>query len=137
MRRGRSLIMLTALAGCFLAAAADGRGDPVATGEWGGRGIVLDVQKQGAQAEFDCARGAITEALVVDKEGRFDARGTYVRERMGPEREGESPKGEPARYSGRVNGKTMQLTVTLTHSGEAVGSFTLTHGRTGRLHKCL
>jgi hypothetical protein len=134
-RRG-SLGLLATLAAFLLAAAAHEGREPVATGTWGGRGIALEVQKDGAKAEFDCARGEITEALMMDKQGRFEARGIYVRERMGPDREGESPERHAARYTGSVSGKTMQLTVTLTHSGEAAGSFTLTHGRTGRLHKC-
>lgn len=63
-------------------------------------------------------------------------RGNYLRERVGPQREEEPGEGVAARYSGRVTGKTMQLTVTLAHSGETIGDFRLTHGRAGRLHKC-
>jgi len=38
-----------------------------ANGTWGGRGVRLEVHDEGAQAEFDCAHGEITEPLVLDK----------------------------------------------------------------------
>lgn len=108
----------------------------VPPGTWGGEHIVLEVASAEARAEFDCAHGTVDEALELDVEGRFDAKGTYVKERPGPQREDEPATGEPARYSGRVRGSTMTLTITLTNTGKTVGPFTLTHGKTPRLTKC-
>ena len=44
---------------------------------------------------------------------------------------------QAARYTGRVDGKTLTLTVTLADTGRVVGTFTLTRGSSGRLFKCL
>lgn len=113
-----------------------GDGDDVAAGSWGGQHVRLEVGRDGAEIEFDCAHGRINGRLRPGRDGRFDAAGTFVAERGGPVREGASEKGEPARYTGRVNGKTMTLSVRLTDSNTDVGTFTLTHGREAELVKC-
>lgn len=115
----------------------EGEGRSVATGVWGGAHINLEVSDGGARVEFDCAHGAINQKLTLDGSGAFDARGTFSKERGGPVRIDEKPASEPARYSGRVEGDTMTLNVTLSDSGTDLGSFTLKRGRPGRLTKCL
>jgi hypothetical protein len=40
------------------------------------------------------------------------------------------------RYSGRIEGKTMTLSVNLTEPDEALGTYTLTQGSEGCLWKC-
>lgn len=122
-----------------------GRGRPVPAGTWGGQHIEMEITEQGAYVEFDCAHGTIAEALRLDGEGRFDGKGTYVQERPGPQREGDEREGRPVRYRGRVDGKTMTLTVTPAQAdrgagdGEAqsLGRFTLALGRPAVLRKCL
>jgi hypothetical protein len=113
-----------------------GGGGDVAAGSWGGQHVRLEVGPDGAEIEFDCAHGRINARLRPGRDGRFDAAGTFVAERGGPVREGASEKGEPARYTGRVKGKTMTLSVRLTDSNTDVGTFTLTHGREPELVKC-
>lgn len=109
----------------------------VEPGTWGGPRVRLEVGEKGdASVEFDCAHGTI-EKLAPDGGGEFSARGLFVRERGGPVRAEGGEEGEPARYSGKVTGKTMTLRVVLEGSGEEVGSYTLTHGRGTRLTKCL
>ena len=108
----------------------------VATGTWGGADIRLDVTDRGAQADFSCAQGSIDEPMTLDSDGRFDARGSYAPEGPGPQREDQSG-GRPARYVGRVQGSTMTVTISLIESGEKVGPFTLTHGKTIKITKCL
>jgi hypothetical protein len=112
-------------------------GDDVAAGMWGGEHVRLEVSGDGAEVEFDCAHGRIKGRLRPGADGRFDAAGTFVAERGGPVREGAREEGRPARYSGRVRGKTMTLSVRLTDSDEDLGTFTLTHGREAELVKCL
>jgi hypothetical protein len=73
----------------------------------------------------------------VDRSGRFDVKGTHTPEHGGPVREDEKLISRPARYAGRVDGGRMTLTVTLTDSGEILGTFALTQGVAGRLTKCL
>lgn len=118
------------------ATAPEAAKDAVATGAWGGAGVALEVAAAGAKVEFDCAHGAITEPLVLDAARRFDVAGRFVQEHGGPEREGEDQAGEPARYSGTVDGKTLTLTVVLS-GDDRVGPFTLVQGQSARLHKCL
>ena len=109
----------------------------VATGTWGGTDIRLEVTDRGAQADFGCAHGSIDEPMTLDSDGRFDAKGTYAPEGHGPQREDQSGQGRPARYAGRVQGSTMTVTISLIESGETVGPFTLTHGKTPKITKCL
>ena len=109
----------------------------VATGTWGGDHIAMEATDKGAQVEFDCAHGSIDEPLTLDDDGRFDAKGLYAAESPGPQREDQNRQGRPARYTGRVQGRTMTLTISLAESGETVGPFTLTRDRTSKITKCL
>jgi hypothetical protein len=117
--------------------AAGGAGERgrVARGTWGGKGVRLDVHEGGARVEFDCAHGTL-EKLSADAGGNFDVGGTFVRERGGPEREGEERAGTPARYRGKVEGQTMTLRVAV-EGGDELPTFTLAHGAEARLRKCL
>ena len=111
-------------------------GDRMAKGMWGGNHVRLDVSDAEARIEFDCAHGTLGR-IEPDANGNFDVTGTYVAERGGPVRADETPAGRPARYHGKVNDKTLTLTVALTDTGDEVGTFTLTHGKGTRLTKCL
>ena len=118
------------------------QGESVTTGTWGGEGVRMEVTEDGATLDFVCAHSRIGHQLVTERGGRFSAKGTYVSERGGPEREGENEregeeKGVPALYSGRTDGKTMTLTVKLAGTNEELGPFTLAHGRRVRLTKCM
>lgn len=131
---GKSLFSLVLLAGCGSAAGGEERALPIGT--WGGDHILFEVAAGGASLELDCAHGAVEGAIRLDSEGRFDVPGTYVQERGGPEREG-GEDARPARYAGRVEGKTMTLTIAVGDGGETLGPFELVHGRSARLTKCL
>jgi ketosteroid isomerase-like protein len=108
---------------------------PLTAGSWGGDHVGMEVTEKGARLDYDCAHGTIDEVIALDERGRFEVRGTHVREGPGPSRP-EGGKGEPARYSGTVDGDTMTLTVTLAASEQQVGSFTLIRGRMPRIQKC-
>jgi hypothetical protein len=107
----------------------------LAEGTWGGPHIALEVTADGATVDYDCAHGRITEKVVLNSEGKFEAKGVYIREGPGPTRAGPE-KEEPAIYSGKSDGKTIELTVKLANTDETVGIFTLTHGMSGRVRKC-
>jgi hypothetical protein len=109
----------------------------VPSGMWGGDHMALDVSESGARIEYDCAHGTINQPLVLDSSGSFDVKGSHVRERGGPVREGGEVDGQPARYTGSIQDQTMKITVTLTETKETVGTFNLTHGKTPRIRKCL
>ena len=107
----------------------------VATGVWGGEHVRLQVTDDGATIEYDCAHGTLAQPLALDAQGRFSVAGTHTRE-GGPIRVNAAPAGQPARYTGSVQGRTMTLTATLTDKEQPVGTFTLTQGSEGRLWKC-
>lgn len=106
------------------------------SGVWGGQHIRIEVGESGAEVEFDCAHGTINERIAADSEGKFVAKGSFTREHGGPMRSGEDTKGEPATYSGSIEGRTMSLTVKLS-KGDVIGTYTLTHGQMGKVVKCL
>ncbi len=107
------------------------------TGTWGGKHVGLEVTTDGVTVEYDCGHGIIDRPIVLDENGRFEVKGTYVKERPGPVRIGQEDKGQPALYAGRIDGKTMILIVKLVNSDEVVGTFTVSHGETPRVTKCL
>ena len=105
-------------------------------GAWGGEHIGLEVTDGGGRVEYDCAHGTIDQKIVTDAAGRFEARGTHVRERGGPARRGEPEDKHPAVYRGQIKGHTMTLSVTESDTGESAGTFTLTLGREPHIVKC-
>jgi hypothetical protein len=109
----------------------------VQTGVWGGDHIIIDVTDGGAKIMYDCAEGVIEQPIETDDNGRFDVRGAHIRNHGGPVRSDEKPDRHRARYAGRVNGKTMTLTVTLADTNETIGTFSLTYGERPELKRCL
>jgi hypothetical protein len=132
-----SLIVVFALSGVLLQAGTQAAPDAsaIATGAWGGEHILLKVSEKGADVEFDCAHGQVTQSITLDKHGDFDVAGTFTPEHGGPVRRDENPTSASARYSGHVDGDTMSLTVSL--GKEKVGTYTLIRGSRPRLTKCL
>jgi len=106
----------------------------VAKGTWGGEHVLLEVSEKGADLEFDCAHGQITQPLTIGKLGNFDAAGTFTPEHGGPVRRDEVTPTEPARYSGKVDGDTMSFTVTV--GKETLGTFNLSRDAQPKLTKC-
>lgn len=136
------MIRLAISAGCFLAllgvaSCARVSTGPLPPGEWGGQHIGLTVLDRGAALEYDCASGSIDEPLLIDSRGDFLAVGTHTRGHGGPARIDEVPDRHPARYAGSTDGKTMTLTVTLSDSGELLGTFNLVRGASPSVFKCL
>src|SRR6201995_2791035 len=113
-----------------------GEMDGAKVGTWGGEHIGLEVTEQGGQVEYDCAHGSIDQKVVADAHGRFDLRGTHVREHGGPVRKDETADSHPARFAGEIKGDTMTLTVTETDTKVVVGTFTLVYGQRPRIMKC-
>jgi hypothetical protein len=83
----------------------------ISKGLWGGQHISMQVGAKSATIEYDCATGVIDGPLLVDAVGEFDLRGTHRTERGGPIRADESSKGQPAIYTGSIQGNKMTLTV--------------------------
>jgi len=104
-------------------------------GIWGGEHIQMEIADKEITVEWDCANGSISHPLKTDTQGHFEAKGNFRREHGGPVRNDEAPA-PPAIYSGLINGNTMTLTVKLADSSETIGTFTLEHGKEGRIVKC-
>ena len=127
---------------CSQRALGDGRemktakGTPM-KGQWGGQGVSMEATDSGATFTFDCARGSIGEPMVSDHNGKFLLKGFLTTERPGPTHKDDAAAGQPATYSGLVEGQTLTLTITLTADKETMGPFTLTLGKAGRLRRCM
>jgi hypothetical protein len=109
----------------------------LSTGVWGGQHVSMEVTEEGATLEFDCAHGTISGRLSMSEDGKVTLKGRYAREHGGPIRQGEDQSGQPATYSGTSDGKTLTFTIIIDDSKEEIGTFTLTHGKEGRVRKCL
>jgi|SRR6266850_5657332 len=108
----------------------------LATGIWAGEHISLEVTERGAKVEYDCAHGTIPRRILLDRRGRFDVVGQHVAEHGGPVRRDEQLTSLPVRFTGRVNGKRMTLTLRNSVTKELIGNFILDYGQEPRLMKC-
>jgi hypothetical protein len=118
-------------------------------GTWAGPGIQLTVTEGGGSLEYDCAHGTIEQRVMLDANGAFDLKGTYESETGGPSQISIAPEetasgpskktssGYQARYSGKVTGQTMTLSVTLNDRRTPVGTFKLAYGAPSKLRKCI
>jgi hypothetical protein len=95
----------------------------------------MEATDRGARFDFDCARGSIEGSIAAAEQGRVDVPGTYVPEGPGPVRP-DQLRGKPARYYGKVEGKTMTLSVELSGTDVSIGTFTLVRDRLPRIRKC-
>lgn len=109
----------------------------VPVGIWGGSGVRLSVEQKTVKLEYACASGEIDGRLKVDDRGNFKANGVHIQMRPGPLRVDNAPERRPARYEGKISGKTMTLKVTLLENKEVIGDFELERGVTPRLRRCL
>ena len=139
MKRRSPILLLIALVVLFFsqsAESASGRAPAraVPPGVWGGDHIRMEVSLDGAEIEFDCARGTISAPLTLDAQGRFQVKGIYKRDTPAPAAAG-ADAGANAVYSGTLKGGAIHLEVSV--SGQsAVQSFNLVQGDQGTLTKC-
>ncbi len=92
---------------CELAAPRPSAG--VVTGTWGGDNAGLMADDTSSHTHIACTFGNVHQAIVLDRNGRFDVPGEYVL-RAYPVYVGPTL---PARYQGTVFGKIMTLRVTV------------------------
>jgi len=128
------LLTLIVLTGCSSTGLLPPAGVPV-TGVWGGHHVRATLSETGAEIEYDCAHGKITEALLPDAVGAFNAKGVHFREHGGPIRQDEKPDSLSARYTGSIRNNVMKLEVELATG--MLGPFTLSKGTEARVIKCL
>ncbi len=134
MRMRKVIVGLVAPA---LWACSDPQVPSVITGNWGGDHAGLIATADSGTLEYDCAAGRITEPLRPASDGRFVALGTHTPGHGGPIRIDEIEPKRPARYTGRIAGNALTLTVVMTDSNVTVGTFDLVRGRSPHVFKCL
>src|SRR5271155_6100375 len=85
----------------------------VPNGEWGGEHIRMEVNDSGADIEFDCAKGSISQRLELDDKGRFKVQGIYIVETPAPAAVdgGLTASGVKATYTGTLVGSSLQLEI--------------------------
>ena len=108
----------------------------VQNGTWGGPHIGLEIGDDRSTIEFDCAHATIDQAFRTDGAGAFDLPGKYVNESAGPARQDVKVEEHCERFSGRIEGKEMTLTVRLIDTNQTVGTFRLTRGALPQVAKC-
>ncbi|MDZ4676822.1 MAG: hypothetical protein SGI74_04860 [Oligoflexia bacterium] len=106
---------------------------PVHEGQWGGRGINLEVNALGATYQLDCAHGVMDHPLVYDSHGRFTSTGTIVLEH-GNESESEVEDRRLANYEGVIIGNAMTLNIS--HTPGVKLSQSLVYGNAPRITRC-
>lgn len=127
-----ALALGAALTGC-----AEDPPERVPPGVWGGVGLVLTVGSTGAEAEFDCATGTVTEPLLLDAAGRFAVAGTVTLGHGGPDREGDVPDVRRAAYRGRLSDDVLTLLISIENVATSGEPFVLRWNDPGLLHRCL
>lgn len=115
---------------------SDRKRAPVSVGKWGGTHVEMEITEQGASLDFDCATGIITEPLLIDAAGKFQARGTFYPQHGGPIRKDEVTRGRAVVYSGTIQGDSMELEFTIGENDETPQKFTLVRGKNGNLRRC-
>ena len=111
--------------------------EAVPNGEWGGEHIRMEVNDSGADIEFDCARGSISQRLELDDKGRFKVQGIYTAETPAPAAvdSGLTASGVKATFTGTLSGSSLRLEV-LIEGQDTPRTFDLVQGDQGHLAKC-
>jgi hypothetical protein len=97
----------------------------------------MEVSDSGADIEFNCARGTISQRLAVDAQGHFKLQGTYKEETPAPASVdgGSTGSGPTATYTGVLSGSSLRLEVFIEGQGTPK-TFNLVQGDQGHLAKC-
>jgi len=108
---------------------------PVAQGDWGGPEASLSLSRSGGTLSYPCGAGTMDSLWVVTEDGRLAAAGKHFFGGGPIPPQGRPP--HPASYSGRIDGNTLVLTVTLTDLGQTLGPFRLIRGAPQVQESCL
>src|SRR5690348_13934971 len=104
------------------------------TKHWGAPNIRFVLGDDSAFFDTGCAHGMTKDPVQVNKHGEFNVVGLYFVDGPGPIPE--PPQAHLAHYMGSVQHGTMNLTIFQDQTGEMVGPFILTAGRSGPIFKC-
>lgn len=99
---------------------------PAAEGSWGGAEASLTLSAAGGALTFQCGSGVVQSGWTLTNDGIFTAAGTYTFA-GGPVPPG-GFQSHPARFSGKISGSTLTLTVAVLDLQQALGPYRLTRG---------
>jgi hypothetical protein len=104
----------------------------VVAGTWGGENAGLIATDSTVHVHIGCTLGDVSGRRYVDAAGYFEGTGLYNVDAYPVDR------GilHPARFSGRITGRTMILTVALTDTTRQLGPVLLTYGKEPRMQAC-
>ena len=107
---------------------------PALVGEWGAPQVRLSLGATGGRIEFSCAAATIDAAVHPDAAGTFSVAGRHEDFTGGPAPADTPPRTTPARFTGKVEGDILQLSVK--REGAAAETYTLQRGRRTKLIRC-
>jgi hypothetical protein len=118
----------------LIAACQSGTSSPLTevTGTWGGDDAGLIATDTTAHIHIGCTLGDTNSPIHPALDGSFTSDGTYNVDAFPIDR----GIVHSARFTGRVDGNTMKLTVTLLDNGVQVGPVTLTRGKEPKMGPC-
>lgn len=99
---------------------------PAALGSWGGKQVSLVLTASGGTLSYACGAGTIDSSWTLSDAGQFVGSGQHFFGGGPVPPQGHPP--HPARYSGRVQGDLLTLTVTLSDLNETLGPYYLVRG---------
>ena len=101
-------------------------------GTWGGENAGLIADDTSAHVHIGCTYGDIHQLIAPDSDGRFDVAGVQNITAYPVDR------GilHPARFIGRIIGRSMTLTIALTDTAVTLGPVQLTYGKEPRMGPC-
>ncbi|MBC7520747.1 MAG: hypothetical protein H7268_06600 [Sandarakinorhabdus sp.] len=130
--RSIGLLMMVAIAAATSPAQA--ATTPLA-GNWAGDNFSLRVIRGGAMVQGKCVNGKITSPILVDGKGHFVASGYFNPVTSGFRVSDVSPRDQPAKFIGQVNGDKLELKLQADGiSGPT--SFKLQQGKTIKFADC-
>jgi len=134
----RSGLVLALTGASLMTTAVDAGGAPLShvTGDWGGAQARLAIFADGGRLDLSCASASLDTPLVATGNGGFSASGHYEEFGGGPTLADAAPALIAARFTGRVDGDVMQLSMQV-HGAAAAQHFTLERGRRVKLVRCL
>jgi hypothetical protein len=112
-------------------AAAQKAGEPLASGPWGGEGLLLLVGADRTSAELNCAHGQTDSRVFFAEDRQFQAAGWIVEEGGATQEER-----KPAVFIGRLRRDVLTVRVRYGSDSKEMGPFELRQGGNARVSKC-
>jgi hypothetical protein len=101
-------------------------------------GVIMILTSSGADLEWDCAAGQITEPFETAEDGSFDLEGTYTPGSGGPVQEDNPPVALAARYTGtQTELNRLTLSVEVPERDLTLGPYFMRLGQGVVLNRCL